>query len=105
MGRSGGLASLLLYRQTQKVKIGVECGFGKVLCSLTDFLNLGKSTAAKTKLTKCEVRAVLLVLMAKHYPLVNCTMYRPKVMSYMQKLVAPRFHHLKLDKLQKSHKY
>lgn len=89
MGRSGGVASPLLYRQTQ-VKIGVECGFGKVLRSLTDFLNLGKSTAAKTKLTKCEVRAVLLVLMAKHYPLVNCIMYRPTVMSYMQKLVAPR---------------
>lgn len=41
-------------------------GIGKVLCLLIEFLCLGKVTAAKAKLAKCEVHAVIQVIMATH---------------------------------------
>lgn len=43
-----------------------NCGVGKVLHSLIEFLCLGKVTSAKTKPAKCEVWDVLRFLLAKH---------------------------------------
>lgn len=72
-GRGVGVASLLLFRQRQKISrlqtvaLARNCDFGKVLRSLIYFLSRGKMTTAKTKPTECKVHAVLRFLMATHY--------------------------------------
>lgn len=60
-GRYGGSIGALV--QTLG-KSAPNFGIGKVLCLLIEFLCLGKVTAAKAKLAKCEVHAVIQVIMA-----------------------------------------
>lgn len=63
----GGGSVTALLQTNADGQLALNCGIGKVLHSIVDFLCHGKMTNAKIKPTKSKVRVVLQVLTTTHY--------------------------------------